>query len=217
MVAADAPPTIYLPMHSADYQSPGLQGVILIVRAAPGADALGAVRREIAGMDDRITPFNARSLPDQIEELLFPVKVALWTYGAIGIFGLILASVGLAGVTAYSVTQRRREIGIRLALGARRGDVLGLVMKEGAVLIAAGSAIGLAAAWAGIRALSGFLSVIARTAGTSTADPALLLAALALVACYLPARQSTRVDPAVALRHEYTPLNARVFPYTISR
>jgi ABC-type antimicrobial peptide transport system permease subunit len=83
----------------------------------------------------------------------------------------------LAGVTAYSVTQRRREIGIRIALGARSGDVLGLVMKEGTVLIAAGSAIGLAAAWAGIRALSGFLSVVARTAGTSTADPALLLGA----------------------------------------
>jgi ABC-type antimicrobial peptide transport system permease subunit len=77
---------------------------------------------------------------------MFPVRVALWTYGCIGIFGLILASVGLAGVTAYSVTQRRREIGIRIALGAQSADVLGLVMKEGAVLITAGTLIGLAAA-----------------------------------------------------------------------
>ena len=133
-------------------------------------------------------------------------KVALWTYGFIGIFGLILASVGLAGVTAYSVSQRRREIGIRVALGARGGDVLGLVMREGAVLIAIGTVIGLAAARAGIRAMSAALSQIAKTAGTSTSDPMLLvgapllLAALALVACYVPARKSTRIDPVVALR-----------------
>src|SRR4029077_16037497 len=118
----------------------------------------GAVRRQIAAIDTSLTPFNARSMTEQIDQLMFPVKVALWTYGCIGIFGLILASVGLAGVTAYSVTQRRREIGIRVALGARDSDVHGLVMKEGAVLIIVGTAIGLAGAWAGIRALSGLLS-----------------------------------------------------------
>jgi ABC-type antimicrobial peptide transport system permease subunit len=147
-------------------------------------------------------------MTEQIDELMFPVKVALWTYGFIGIFGLILASVGLAGVTAYSVAQRRREIGIRVALGARSGDVLGLVMKEGAVLIAIGTVVGLLAARAGIRVMSAALSQIARTAGTSTSDPVLLvgtpllLATLALVACYLPARKSTRIDPVVALRQE---------------
>jgi ABC-type antimicrobial peptide transport system permease subunit len=139
---------------------------------------------------------------------MFPVRVALWTYGCIGIFGLILASVGLAGVTAYSVTQRRREIGIRIALGAQSADVLGLVMKEGAVLITAGTLIGLAAAWAGMRLLSAIMSTISRTAGTSASDPLLLvgapllLAALALAACYLPARHSLRIDPVLALRQE---------------
>jgi ABC-type antimicrobial peptide transport system permease subunit len=165
-----------------------------MVRAAPGVDAIGAVQREIQALDDNLTPFNARSMPEQIDQLMFPVRVALWTYGCIGIFGLILASVGLAGVTAYSVTQRRREIGIRIALGARSADVLGRVMKEGAVLITVGALIGLAAAWAGMRLLSAVMSTISRTAGTSASHPLLLvgapllLAALALAACYLPAR-----------------------------
>jgi len=147
-------------------------------------------------------------MPQQIEELMFPVKVALWTYGCIGIFGLILASVGLAGVTAYSVVQRRREIGIRIALGAGKRDVLGLVMKEGAVLVAAGMIIGLGAALAGIRMMSAIMAEISRTAGASSSDPLLLvgtpllLAAVALAACYVPARQSMRIDPVIALRQE---------------
>ena len=125
---------------------------------------------------------------------------------AVGVaFGLILASVGIAGVTAYTVSQRGREIGIRVALGAQKSDVLRLVMKEGAVLVTAGTLIGLAAAWAGIRGLSGlFFSV----ASVQSSDPILvvgaplLLASLALLACYLPARKSMRIDPAVALRQE---------------
>ena len=151
----DSPNTLYVPLGPADYARPGLHGLTLLVRAAPGADALGAVRREISAMDEKLTPFNARSMPDQIDEMMFPVKVALYTYGFIGVFGLILAAVGLAGVTAYSVTQRRREIGIRVALGAQKRDVMGLVMKESAVLITIGSVIGLLGARAGIRLLAG--------------------------------------------------------------
>jgi predicted permease len=206
--AKDAPPMIYLPLRPADFAQPKLLGFTLLLRGAPGVDAISAVRREIAALDSRISPFNARSMPEQIDELMFPVRMALWTYAAVGIFGLILASVGLAGVTAYSVSRRRREIGIRMALGARPSDVLALVMKEGAALVAAGSAVGLACAWGGMRLLSGFLESVARTAGTSTADPVLLagapllLAALALAACYAPARQSVRVDPAITLREE---------------
>ena len=192
----------------ADYAWPQLQGVTLMVRAMPGVDAIGAVRHEIQAMDDKLTPFNARTMPEQIDQLMFPVRVALWTYGCIGVFGLILASVGLAGVTAYSVTQRRREIGIGIALGAGSTDVLGLVMKEGAVLVAVGTLMGHAIAWAGIRLLAAIISTISRTAGTSASDPVLLvgapllLAGLALAACYVPARKSLRIDPVVALRQE---------------
>jgi ABC-type antimicrobial peptide transport system permease subunit len=104
--------------------------------------------------------------------------------------------------------QRRREIGIRMALGARKGDVLRLVMSESAWLIVWGSLLGLWGARAGIRGLSAMMAQVARTAGTSTSDPLLLigapllLAALALVSCYVPARKSAEIDPVVTLRAE---------------
>ena len=208
MVASESRPVIYLPMKPADYAMPSFQGLTLLVRSTPGFDAVGALRREISALDSNLTPFNARSMPEQIDQMMYPVRLSIWTYGCIGVFGLILASVGLAGMTAYSVAQRGREIGIRMALGARRSDVLRLVMKEGAVLVSVGSLIGLAGAWAGQRLLSTFLSTVAKTTGRSTSDPLLLvgapllLAGLALAACYVPARKSMRIDPAVALRQE---------------
>jgi ABC-type antimicrobial peptide transport system permease subunit len=179
-----------------------------MLRARPGVDAFTAMRREIAAVDARLTPFHARTMTDQIQYLLFAVQVAAGTYACIGLFGLILAAVGLAGVTAYSVARRGREIGIRMAVGASRADVLRLVMREAAVLVLIGSVLGMAGAWAGMRGLSGFLAEIARIAGASTSDPVLLigapafLALLAMAACYLPARKSMRIDPAITLRQE---------------
>jgi hypothetical protein len=208
MVPKDAPALIYLPLRPADMGRPNLQGISLVMRTVPGVDAIGVVRREVAAMDDKITPFNARTMTDQIDQMLFPVQAAVYTYGFIGVFGLILAAVGLAGVTVYAVSRRRREIGIRIALGARAGDVLRLVMKESLVLVTVGSVIGFFFARAGTRVLESFMSEVARMAGTSTSDPVLLVGAplllglLALVACYVPARRSTKVDPAVTLRQE---------------
>jgi predicted permease len=208
MAAKELPPIIYLPLRPDDYAHPSLYGVTLVARATPGVDAMGVVRREIASIDTNLTPYRARTMTEQIDDLMFSVRAALWTYGFIGVFGLILAAVGLAGVTAYAVSRRRREIGIRMALGASRGDVLGLVMKEGALLVAVGAVIGVAGARAGTQLLGAFMSEVARSTGTSTSDPILLLgaplllAALALVACYVPARKSMRVNPVVALRSE---------------
>jgi predicted lysophospholipase L1 biosynthesis ABC-type transport system permease subunit len=106
-----------------------MHGVTLMIRTAGGVDVTGAVRREISAMDANLTPFDTRRMPEQIERLMSLVRLAMKIYGSIVVFGLILASVGLAGVTAYSVTRRGHEIGIRIALGAGRGDVLRLVMK----------------------------------------------------------------------------------------
>jgi putative ABC transport system permease protein len=198
-------PAIYFPLHPVDYTQPSLRGMTLIVRSVPGADVIEAVRREISTIDSSLTPFNSRSMMDQIGEFMSPLRAAAWTYACIGAFGLVLASVGLAGVTAYSVTQRRHEIGIRMALGAHAAQVLGLIMKEGIVLVVIGTIIGLSGAWVGMSLLSSLFSTVA-TVGKS--DPALvlgapfLLASLALAACYIPARSSMRIDPALALRHE---------------
>ena len=205
LVASKKHPAIYFPLRPADYAQPSLRGVTLMVRAAPGVDVLTAVRREIAAMDSRLTPFNARSMREQIAQFMSALQAASWTYGLMGAFGLVLASVGLAGVTAYAVAQRSHEIGIRMALGAQKRNVLGLVMKEGAALVTVGTITGLAFAWAGIRALSGLFFAVASVQST---DPVLLvgapvlLAGVALAACYLPARKSMRIDPAVMLRQE---------------
>ena len=132
----------------------------------------------------------------QISQMNSLIQLSSTFYGAIGVFGLILASVGLAGVTAYAVARRSKEIGLRMALGASRNQVLGLVMKEGAALVAVGTVVGFAGAVAISRALSSMTEEVARALGASTGDPLLLvgapllLAALAMLACYLPAAQS---------------------------
>lgn len=201
-------PALYFPLRPSSYTRPSLQGITLMVRARPGGDALAVVRRETSVIEQGITPFNARSMNDQIDRFMAPLRMAAWTYGLVGVFGLVLASVGLAGVTACSVAQRSREIGIRMALGARNRDVLSLVMKEGFVLVAAGTTIGMGGAWAGARMLSAMNSSVGRVSSTSTSDPTVLigaplvLALLALIACYVPARKSIRIDPAVTLRQE---------------
>jgi predicted permease len=204
-IASKKHAAIYFPLQQADYAQPSLRGVTLMVRGLPGVDIIGAVQREISTMDPNLTPFNPRSMTEQIAQFMASLRSAAWTWNLIGAFGLILASVGLAGVTAYSVTQRRHEIGIRMALGAQRIDVLGLVMKEGVVLITAGTLIGMVLAWAGVRLMSGFFFSVA---SVQSFDPALLvgapllLSSLALLACYLPARKSMRIEPAIALQQE---------------
>ena len=208
LVVQKPSPVVYFPLQAADYAMPAAQGLTLMVRAAPGVDAIAAVRREINALDPNITPFHMRSMTDQIDQFMAPLRMSSWTYGFVGIFGLVLSAVGLAGMTAYSVAQRGREIGIRMALGAQRRDVLGLVMREGMRLVLAGTAIGMAGAWTGSRLLSALNSSVGHVTSTNTTNPAvlfgapLLLSILALLACYVPARKSMGIDPVVALRQE---------------
>jgi predicted permease len=208
LVVRQPRPAVYFPLRPADYDRPSLEGVTLIVRTVPGTDALSAVERQITELSGTVSPFNAMSMQEHIEQFMYPLRAAAWTYAAVGFFGLILASVGLAGMTAYSVTQRRHEIALRMALGARSRDVLQLVVKQAATLVMAGTAIGMALAWAGERALMAMSSSVVSVNSTSTTDPIvligapLLLATLALIACYLPARRSVTINPIVALRQE---------------
>jgi len=136
------------------------------------------------------------------------MRVALDTYGGIGVFGLVLAAIGLAGVTAYAVARRRKEIGIRMALGARKAQVLRLVLREGVALVIVGSVLGFLGAMAIVRVLSSLTSMFADSFNVSVNDPLLvvgaplLLGALALIACYIPARRSAKIDPLKTLREE---------------
>jgi predicted permease len=200
------PPAVFVPLTKRAYSRPPPGGMTLMVRAGAGNDAINEIRHEIAAIDPNLSVFNVRTMTEYLDQSNDLIRWTSMVYGGIGVFGLILASVGLAGVTAYSVAQRRKEIGIRMALGARPGQVLRLVMKEGATLVIVGSALGFLGAWAIGRMLSALSpemgqSLHAKQPVLMIGAP-LLLAGLAMLACYFPARRSTRVDPLTALRQE---------------
>lgn len=147
-------------------------------------------------------------MEDVVGQIYQLARLATGVYGAMGVFALILATVGLAGVTAYSVARRTHEIGIRVALGAKQGDVLRLVLRESTLIVATGGAVGLAIALAALGGLASALEAMAQATRTSATDPLLLVGApalligLALAACYLPARKAARIDPAAAMKME---------------
>jgi macrolide transport system ATP-binding/permease protein len=199
---------VYLPLTRQDFTRPPAGGITLIVRSTTAADALDSVRGVIASIDPNLTVFNVQTLSEYLELSRYAMRSALRTYGGIGLFGLVLTAIGLAGVTAYAVAQRSREIGIRMALGARKDQVLRLVLREGVSLVAVGGVAGFLMAVAVARLLSTVTSAFSDAFTVGTDDPRLLigapllLAAVALVACYLPARRATTIDPLKALRQE---------------
>jgi ABC-type antimicrobial peptide transport system permease subunit len=145
-------------------------------------------------------------LNDYLELKRSADRFAVNSYGGIGVFGLILAAIGLAGVTAYAVAQRRKEIGIRMALGARKEQVLVLVLREGAALVLVGTLLGFLGAFGLTKMLASLTNVFVDALKVGTNDlrlligAPLLLAGLALLACYLPARRAAKIDPLKALR-----------------
>lgn len=161
-----------------------------------------ALRQAIWSVDSAQPISNIRTMDEILAEEVAQRRVGMTMLVAFAALALLLASLGIYGVISYSVTQRTQEIGIRMALGASRGDVLRLVMTDGLRLAAAGVAIGLGAAFAMTRLMAGLLY------GVSASDPrtlvvvTVLLTAVALLACYVPARRATKVDPMIALRYE---------------
>jgi len=132
----------------------------------------------------------------------FLIRMGAMFGGALGLLGLMLALVGVYGVVSYAASQRTQEIGVRMALGASRSEILRLVLGRGLVLVGGGLATGLAAAFAVSRLLSNFLFNVSPSDPVTFVGVPLLLGGMALVASYIPAFRATRIDPAVALRSE---------------
>jgi predicted permease len=168
---------------------------------SPG-ETLARLRREVAAIDPGIAAVDAMPLSEFIGISLFPQKVAASLLIALGAISLLLAAVGLYSVMAYDVSQRTHEIGIRMALGARPGNVLGMVVRKGMVLTVAGLLLGSALALAAGRLVGGMLVNVSADDPKIYAGVGAFLASVALLASYLPARRATRVDPIVALRCE---------------
>jgi ABC-type antimicrobial peptide transport system permease subunit len=194
----DPRPFYYLPLS----QSYG-PSMTLVVRAAGDPRAmLAPVRQAVAALDPRLPLFDVKTMTEHLGIALFPARLASSVLGAFGLLALLLAAIGLYGVVAYAVSQRTREIGLRIAIGARPVDVLRLVVGQGMRLALIGMMLGMAAALAVTRLITNLLFGLSPTDPVTLLGIALLLALATLLACWLPARRAASVDPMVALRHE---------------
>jgi len=192
-------PEVYVPMT----QCPHVGSMAIVLRTElPPLSIIAGARSQAAALDKTVPLFNARTLDEYLSASVAQPRFQVLLLGTFALLSVIVAAVGLYGAISYSVAQRSHEMGIRLALGAQRQDILRKVLGQGVMLAGLGLLIGLAAG----RALARFMSSL--LFGVSAQDPqtfaavAVLLAVVALLASYFPARRATQVDPVYALRHE---------------
>jgi putative ABC transport system permease protein len=189
---------VYVPLA----QSPGMSLTAVVRADVEPRSLVSAVRKEVAAMDRDLPVYEVKTLDDYLAASVAEPHFNTLLLGVFAGLALALAAVGLYGVVSYSVTQRTHEIGVRMALGAERYDVLRLVVRQGLLLVLAGVAIGLAAALALTRLMSSLLYGVRPTDPATFAFVSLILAGVALLASYIPARRAAKVDPMVALRYE---------------
>jgi len=175
----------------------------LIVRTEGDPErSISPIRDEIRKLNAALPIYDARTMTDHMALSLFPLHIGVSVIGSFGLLALILAALGIYGVMSYSVSQRTHEIGIRMALGATASDVLRVMVRHGVIVTIIGIGLGL------LGALLLGMVVASILNGVSGADPvtfavvSVLLAAVALIACYIPARRATKVDPLMAMRSQ---------------
>ena len=189
-------------MYMSYMQSPASR-LTLVVRTASDPARLGPLVREAIWSVDKDQPvYSIKTMDTQLREMTAQRRLNTLLFGIVAALALVLAGVGVYGVMSHSLAQRTHEIGVRMALGAQAGDILKMVLEHGARLALTGVALGLVGALMLTRLMSGLLYGVGTTDPTSFVAASLLLTGLVLLACYLPARRATKVDPMVALRYE---------------
>jgi ABC-type antimicrobial peptide transport system permease subunit len=175
---------------------------MLVVRTGDRRSAANEVRAAVAAVAPRVAIESTRSAEEYSMLGLLPQRVGASVTATLGLVGLLLAAIGVYGVTASAVARRRREIGIRMALGAQRRDIERLMIRPGLALAAVGVAIGAVGAALLSRLMSAVLFSVSATDALTYVSVSLLLIVVALTACYMPARRATKHDPLIALRTE---------------
>jgi predicted permease len=195
--------TFYVPF--LQDQSSWRETTFQVRTAGDPLNVAGAIRREVQSIEPNLPLFHVRTLESQVDESLGQERLVATLAGLFGVLALLLACAGLYGVLSYSVSRRTQEIGIRMALGAERRDVLRMVLKQGMALAAIGIVAGLASAFVLTRyveSLSTLLFGVRATDPLTYAVTIVLMILVGLLACALPARRATKVDPLVALRYD---------------
>jgi putative ABC transport system permease protein len=196
-----ADPAVYTPFSQSEQV--WRRWMTLVLRTSgPVSGLVDEVKKQVWSVDSQIPVSDILSMEDLMAVSLAQHRFNMLLLALFAALALILAAVGIYGLMAYSVSQRTHEIGVRLAIGAQRRDVLRLVLRDGARLTLVGIAIGIIAALALTRLMASLLFEVAPTDPATFAAVAILLEIVAFAACYIPARRATRVDPMVALRYD---------------
>jgi len=189
-------------LYTSYLQNPQMRMTLVARTAIEPAGMIGAIKKQVYAVDKDQPMYDIRTMDQVIADSQSSPRFTLWVLGIFATSALALAAAGIYGVISYGITQRTREIGIRIALGAGRGDVLRLVVGQGTTMSLTGIAVGLTCAFALTRAISSLLYGVSATDATVFIAAPLFLGAIALLATYIPARRAMKVDPMVSLRTE---------------
>jgi putative ABC transport system permease protein len=195
-------PTLYVPYNENGWVMWSREMYLVVRSSGNASDLVPAIRTQLASMDSTIPLAQIRTMDQLLDESLEQQRFRTWLVSGFAAIALLLAAMGIYALISYSVSQRTREIGVRIALGAQRRDVLGMVIREGLQLLMFGSSVGLVGALLVTRIIRSLLYSTSPTDLLSFVAPSLMLLAVALLACYIPARRAAKIDPMVALRYE---------------